>query len=54
MNCEQVQDILLNDYLNKEISPERKKVVDKNLHQCTMCMEFLDHATKVIIPMDTA
>ena len=54
MNCEQIQDILLNDYLNKEISPEQKKVVDEHLHQCPTCMEFFNHATEVVLPMETA
>ncbi len=42
MQCNQVQDILLTDYSDREIAPWKKQEIDRHLAQCSGCRELYE------------
>ncbi|MCA9400686.1 MAG: zf-HC2 domain-containing protein [Candidatus Omnitrophica bacterium] len=40
MRCEQIQEQLLTEYLDEQISAEQKHVIDLHLNGCRACQEF--------------
>ncbi len=40
MNCKNIQDLLLTDYLDGQLEEEKKKTFDDHLNSCFDCREF--------------
>lgn len=40
MNCSKVQELLLTDYIDNELTPKLKGQVDWHLKDCSLCREF--------------
>lgn len=41
MRCEQIQEMILSDYLDGQMADHQKQQVDQHIHQCEQCQEFL-------------
>ena len=48
MNCYEIQDLILTDYLDGEMASEKKKMIDGHLTQCQSCREFLLTARQTV------
>ncbi len=40
MNCDQIKELLLTDYLDQNLSDEQTQAVDRHLNACPACREF--------------
>ena len=49
MNCEQIRDIILTDYLDNQLEESKKIEIDNHLAACKACKEFRDTAKKTVI-----
>jgi len=47
MKCERIQEILLTDYLDKELNPAIAKQIEEHLVDCLKCREFLSEARQI-------
>ena len=55
MNCEKVKDIILTDYLNREIKEVIRKDVDRHLAECKECSEYLQRVKEdAVDPLESA
>jgi len=53
MKCRDIQDMILTDYLDGQIDPKKKGIVESHLKECAACREFLVTATEAVIkPFD--
>jgi anti-sigma factor RsiW len=41
MNCKQVQEIIITDYIDSQIGDKSKRVIDQHLAHCHACKDFL-------------
>lgn len=46
MKCNQIQELILTDYLDGELSPELKTQLDRHIASCRECREFLSLSQK--------
>ena len=51
MKCQDIQTQLLTDFLDHELPPEKKAVIDSHLAGCASCREFLSAVKKVNDPL---
>ena len=49
MQCEKIKELLLTDYLDNELSPNRKGEVEKHLESCEACRTFAVQAQQNFI-----
>lgn len=54
MNCRDIQELLLTDYLDARLPDGRKSLVDSHLHQCTACAAFWAKARAAVDPLKSA
>ena len=54
MNCERIQELILTDYLDKELNPSTAAQVEAHLSFCTECKEFLNAAKQTVSPLSFA
>ncbi len=47
MNCKSIQELLLTDYVDGEMSDSERKIIDDHLKSCQKCEEFALLAKKV-------
>jgi len=47
MNCERIEELILTDYLDGQLSAEQKKNIDVHLSRCPNCQAYLRAAQKV-------
>jgi len=46
MDCKECQDIIITDYLDREINAEKKKLVEAHLAECSACREYMIAVSK--------
>lgn len=46
MNCKEIQDLILTDYIDQELDLQEKKQVDQHLESCASCQALLSSVTK--------
>jgi len=44
MNCERIQELVLTDYLDGQLTPAQKQHIDGHLHECPQCRAFVQAA----------
>lgn len=49
MRCRKIQDLIVTDYSDNEISPENKNLVEEHLANCSRCREYKTILTKFAI-----
>ncbi len=49
MKCNQIQEIILTDYLDQCVDEKMEKIVKDHLEHCNACQEFLAVASKVSV-----
>lgn len=49
MNCKNVEDLILTDYLDGQMDDEKKKQLEKHLADCASCREYELIARKTVI-----
>jgi anti-sigma factor RsiW len=55
MNCDYIQDLILTDYLDGEVSPETKAQIEQHTAECAECRTFLFAALQTTIkPLSNA
>ncbi len=55
MNCKNVEDLILTDYLDGQMDEEQKKLIEKHLASCVHCREYVLTARKTVIaPFDNS
>ncbi|MCA9398890.1 MAG: zf-HC2 domain-containing protein [Candidatus Omnitrophica bacterium] len=42
MNCQNVKDLILTDYLDEQLGPQQKSAVETHLKECQECRAYLD------------
>ena len=47
MNCKKIQDLILTDYLDDQISEKEKRPIEEHLSHCRFCRDFAAAARKV-------
>ncbi len=48
MNCEKIQEIILTDYIDEQLTGQAQKLVEEHLLHCATCREFAAHAIKTV------
>ena len=49
MQCEKFQELILTDYLDRELAEEQRAALEAHLAQCPRCREFAEKALKVAV-----
>lgn len=49
MKCHDWQDLILTDYLDKQMSKEQMVLVEEHLSDCSQCREFAANARKAVV-----
>ncbi len=49
MNCSHIQDLILTDYIDGEVSPEMKAQIEQHTSECAECRTFLFEALQTTI-----
>ncbi len=49
MNCKKVKELILTDYLDRQVNEEQKKQIEKHLASCVNCKEYELAARKTVI-----
>lgn len=48
MSCQEVVDLLI-DFIERDLSDRREQLVDKHLHDCPHCYEFVEQYRKTSV-----
>lgn len=49
MKCEKIQEFILTDYLDGQLTEDQKNTIESHLAQCSRCREFAETARKVAV-----
>ena len=49
MNCKKIQEWILTDYLDGEMSQDQKDVLEKHISSCSECKRFLFAAKETVV-----
>ncbi len=52
MKCQDIEEQLLADFLDNEMTPEKKAVIESHLADCRSCREFLSAVKQVNDPLE--
>lgn len=49
MNCREIQDIIITDYVDNELDGNTKREIDRHVQGCVSCREFMDAVLKTSV-----
>lgn len=54
MNCKQIQELIITDYIDKQIDPKKKEKLRTHLKECNACRKFASVAEETMQPFNKA